>query len=116
MLTLKHRCRLDHPPSLIPLYYHLLGQTNILYNCPVVHPCNHNGTTHRNFPFLTLQPDAVFDILEDLGYSTLCEDLSLYFDGKDPLLLVQEMQDVDTLPPYCVFRLSHHISGTMFDA
>jgi hypothetical protein len=62
-----------------------------LYSCRVVHPCNPpDGITYRNHPFFTLQVDEVFDVLQDFGHPSLYDDLPLYVDGKDCLLLVRD--------------------------
>jgi hypothetical protein len=62
-----------------------------LYSCRVVHPCNPpEGIAYRNLPFFTLRVDEVFEVLKDFGHPSRHEDLPLYVDGKDCLLLVRD--------------------------
>lgn len=67
--------------------------TRALYACRVVHPCNPpDGVSYRDLPFFTLQVNAVFDVLKELGHPSIFEDLPLYVDdGEDCLLLVRDI-------------------------
>lgn len=62
-----------------------------LYSCRVVHPCNPpDGVAYRNLPFFTLLVDEVFEVLKEFGHPSLHQDLPLYVDGKDCLLLIRD--------------------------
>lgn len=67
-----------------------------LYSCYVIHPCQPpEGVQYHGILFHTLEPEDIYDVLQECGHPAEHRELPLYVDGgEDCLLLVRNMQGV----------------------